>query len=148
MGYAVIEQTEVDRTTVEEYYSRNLETVSDPNTKDEFRQVALSPIDDALQTERVHVKLWYFEPGDEMIYHAHSSQEEVYYILDGELSVKLGDPTDPEIVEVGPGTFYAAGPETGHGHRCIGDVPGVVLAIGAPPGFDPGRDPADFMPNE
>lgn len=98
-------------------------------------------VDEALGLEKMHCKVWYFDPGEEIQYHAHSEQEELYYILEGEFSLKLGKSGEEEFVEVGPGTFYAAGPETGHGHRYIGDDRGAVLAIGAPPVKDPGLDP-------
>ena len=98
-------------------------------------------IDDALGTEETNCKLWYFEPGEEITYHAHAEQEELYYVIQGEFSLKLGRSGEEEFREVGPGTFYAAGPEVGHGHRYLGDDRGIVLAIGAPTVEDPGLDP-------
>ncbi len=98
-------------------------------------------IDAALGTEQIGVKLWYFEPGEEIGYHAHNEQEELFYVLEGEFSLKLGESGEEEYVEAGPGTFWVAGPEMGHGHRCVGDEQGVVLAIGAPYVDDPGLDP-------
>lgn len=98
-------------------------------------------IDAVLGTENMIVRIWYFEPGDEISYHAHSEQEELYYIIKGEFSLKLGKSGETEIVEAGPGTFYAAGPKTGHGHRYVGDDEGIVLAIGAPDVHDPGLNP-------
>lgn len=101
-------------------------------------------LDDALDTERMNVNLWYFDPGEEIKYHAHAEQEELYYVLEGEFSVKLGRSGEEEYVEVGPGTFYAAGPAVGHGHRYLGDDQGIILAIGAPSVEDPGLDPHDL----
>lgn len=101
-------------------------------------------LDDALGTEELNVNLWYFDPGEEIQYHAHSEQEELYYVLEGEFSLKLGRSGEEEFVEVGPGTFYAAGPEVGHGHRYLGDDQGIILAIGAPAVEDPGLDPHDL----
>ena len=101
-------------------------------------------VDDALGTEQTNVKLWYFDPGEEIQYHAHAEQEELYYVLEGEFSVKIGPSGEEEYHEVGPGTFYAAGPEVGHGHRYTGDDQGIVLAIGAPAVEDPGLDPHDL----
>jgi quercetin dioxygenase-like cupin family protein len=98
-------------------------------------------IDAALGAQEVLLKLWYFEPGEEIQYHAHSEQEEVYYAVEGEFSLKLGRSGEEEYVEVGPGAFWVARPEVGHGHRYVGDDRGVVLAIGAPPVDDPGLDP-------
>ena len=101
-------------------------------------------LDEALGTDEMNVKLWYFDPGEEIQYHAHSEQEELYYVLEGEFSVKIGPSGEEEYHEVGPGTFYAAGPEVGHGHRYTGDDQGIVLAIGAPAVEDPGLDPHDL----
>lgn len=98
-------------------------------------------VDDALGTEEIGVKLWYFEPGEEINYHAHGEQEELYYVVEGEFSLKLGRSGEEEYVDAGPGTFWVAGPETGHGHRYVGDDRGVVLAMGAPRVQDPGLDP-------
>lgn len=147
MRYEVVNKDDTETTTIEEYYSRNLDTVDNPSQKEEFRNLSMIPVDDALGVEKLQIKLWYFEPGDEIIYHAHTEQEELYYVLEGEFSLKLGDPENPEFEKIGPGTFYVAGPKTGHGHRYIGDTTGVIMAIGAPVGFDPGRDPSDFTPN-
>lgn len=105
-------------------------------------------IDQAMGLESVRVKLWYFEPGDEIGYHAHAEQEELFYILKGEFSLKLGRSGDTEIRTVGPGSIYGAGPGIGHGHRYLGDDEGVMLAIGAPPVDDPGLNPHELPADE
>ncbi|WP_255149852.1 cupin domain-containing protein [Halorarius halobius] len=105
-------------------------------------------VDDALGTENIGVKLWYFEPDEEIQYHAHSEQEELYYVVEGEFSLKLGPSGEEEYVDAGPGTFWVAGPETGHGHRYVGDDTGVVLAMGAPRVEDPGLDPHSLDTDE
>lgn len=137
MDYEVVHEDDVPLRTLSEIYREYIER--DPN-KDP-PEVAVRDIDAALGTEKMQVKLWQFEPGDEIEYHAHLEQEELYYILEGEFSLKLGRSGETEIIEAGPGTFYVAAPNVGHGHRCIGDETGVVLAIGAPPADDPGQDP-------
>jgi uncharacterized cupin superfamily protein len=101
----------------------------------------IRPVGQQLGLEELHATLWYFEPGEEIKFHAHGEQEEFYYVVEGEFSLKLGRSGEEEVVEVGPGAFWAAGPEIGHGHRYTGDDRGVVLAIGAPPVDDPGLDP-------
>jgi len=101
----------------------------------------IRPVGDALDSEAMRVTVWYFEPGEEIQYHAHSEQEELYYVLEGEFSLKLGRSGEEEYVEAGPGTFWVAKPEVGHGHRNVGDDRGVALAVGAPPVEDPGIDP-------
>ncbi len=98
-------------------------------------------IDAALGAEDVLVKLWYFEPGEEIQYHAHSEQEEIFYVLEGRFSLKLGRSGDTEVVEVSEGDWWRAAAMVGHGHRYLGDETGVVLAIGAPKVDDPGLDP-------
>jgi quercetin dioxygenase-like cupin family protein len=96
---------------------------------------------EALGLEKLRGALLYFEEGEEIGYHAHAEQEELYYVLDGRFSLKLGRSGDTEVVEVGPGTFFAAGPRVGHGHRCVDEAGGTVLALGAPAVPDPGLDP-------
>lgn len=100
--------------------------------EDVHPDVAIRPVDEMLGLEKMGAKLWYFDPGDEVGYHAHPEEEELYYVVSGEFSLKLGDSDDPTYETVGPGTFYAAGSYEPHGHRCVGDEPGVMLAIGAP----------------
>lgn len=119
--------------------------VTDLSTIDELPpDHDIRAIGDALGTEVMNVNVWYFEPGEEIGYYAHAEQEELFYVLEGEFSLKLGWSGEEEIVEVGPGTFFAAGPKVGHGHRYTGDDVGVVLAIGAPTVEDPGLDPHDL----
>ncbi|MEF8812944.1 MAG: cupin domain-containing protein [Halovenus sp.] len=94
--------------------------------------VGIRPVDEVLDLEEMGAKLWYFEPGEEVGYHAHPDEEELYYVIEGEFSVKMGPADDPTYETVGPGTFFAAGPYEPHGHRCVGDDQGIVLALGAP----------------
>ncbi|AQL44230.1 cupin [Halorientalis sp. IM1011] len=101
----------------------------------------IRPVGRTMGLDNLHVTLWYFEPGEEINYHAHGEQEELYYVIEGEFSLKLGRSGETETMEVGPGAFWAAGPEIGHGHRYVGDDEGVILAIGAPAVEDPGLDP-------
>lgn len=98
-------------------------------------------LDEALGTENVNLKLWYFDEGEEIQYHAHSEQEEIFYVIEGEFSVKLGRSGEAEIREVGEGGAWVASPMIGHGHRCISGDGGTILAIGAPSIEDPGLDP-------
>ena len=101
----------------------------------------IRPVGTALGAEEMRVTVWYFEPGEEIQYHAHAEQEELFYVLEGTFSLKLGESGEEEYVEAGPGTFWIARPEIGHGHRNVGDERGAVLAFGAPPVDDPGLDP-------
>jgi quercetin dioxygenase-like cupin family protein len=94
------------------------------------------------------VKIWYFDEGEEIGYHAHTEQEELFYVLEGTFSLKLGRSGEEEFVEADEGTFWVAAPKIGHGHRCISDDGGAVLAFGAPSVDDPGRDPHSLSDEE
>jgi len=98
-------------------------------------------IDEMLGVDNVSIKLWYFEEGEEIQYHAHAEQEELYFVLDGEFSLKLGRSGEEEVREATDGTFWVAKPMIGHGHRCTSEGGGTVIAIGAPAVEDPGLDP-------
>jgi quercetin dioxygenase-like cupin family protein len=104
----------------------------------------IRPVGEQLGLSEMRATVWYFEPGEEIQYHAHSEQEELYFVLEGEFSLKLGRSGDTEYVDAGPGTFWVAEPKVGHGHRNVGDERGVVLSLGAPPVDDPGLDPHDI----
>jgi quercetin dioxygenase-like cupin family protein len=101
----------------------------------------IKPVGKQLGLAEMRATVWYFEPGEEIQYHAHSEQEELYFVLEGEFSLKLGRSGETEYVDAGPGTFWVAKPEVGHGHRNVGDEQGVVLALGAPAVDDPGLNP-------
>ena len=131
MSYEVVETEEVPITDLSEIDSLP------PDQK-------IRDIDTALGLGNLKAKIWYFEPGDEIQYHAHSEQEELFYVIEGEFSLKLGESDDAEIVEVGEGDFWAAKPKVGHGHHYIGDDEGILLALGAPGTTDPGTDPRKF----
>jgi len=108
----------------------------------------IRPVGSHLGLDEMRATLWYFEAGEEIQYHAHSEQEEFFYVLEGEFSLKLGRSGEEEYVTVDEGAFWAAGPEIGHGHRYEGEDTGVVLAIGAPPVEDPGIDPHSLDQSE
>jgi quercetin dioxygenase-like cupin family protein len=101
----------------------------------------IKPVGEQLGLTEMRAMVWYFEPGEEIQYHAHSEQEELFFVLEGEFSLKLGRSGETEYVDAGPGTFWVAEPKIGHGHRYVGDEQGVVLALGSPPVDDPGLDP-------
>ena len=104
----------------------------------------IRPVGEHLGLSEMRATVWYFDPGEEIQYHAHSEQEELYFVLEGEFSLKLGRSGETEYVDAGPGTLWVAKPEIGHGHRNVGDERGVVLSFGAPPVDDPGLDPHDL----
>jgi mannose-6-phosphate isomerase-like protein (cupin superfamily) len=64
--------------------------------------------------------------------HSHSSEDDSFYIVEGELTLLLGD---DELV-AGPGTFVFVPPEVTHTFANRGDTPVRMLNIHAPAGFD------------
>ncbi|WP_254829769.1 cupin domain-containing protein [Haloglomus salinum] len=107
----------------------------------------MQDVDSALGLENMLCKIWHFEEDEQIGYHAHAQQEELFYVLEGRFSLKLGRSGEEEFREVGPGTFWAAGPMIGHGHRCVSES-GKVLALGAPDTADPGLDPHQISDEE
>lgn len=105
-------------------------------------------VDDALGCRNLAAKLWHFEESEEIQYHAHAEQEELFYVVEGEFSLKLGRSGDTEVVEVDEGAFWVAEPKIGHGHRCTSEDGGAVLALGAPPNSDPGLNPHELTDEE
>ena len=133
---------EYEYTTTEDVPVTDLSEVEDslPDSK-------IRAINGVLGCQNLSVNLWYFEEGEEIGYHAHSEQEELFYVLEGTFSVKLGRSGETEIVTLEEGSFWAAAPMVGRGHRCVSEK-GVVLAIGAPNVHDPGLDPHKLSDDE
>lgn len=104
----------------------------------------MKPIGDALGLDNVRARVWYIEPGDQIGYHAHEQQEELFYLAEGTLSLKVGRSGETETVEAEAGTWWAAGPKVGHGHRNVGEETCVVFAFGAPSVDDVGLDPHEL----
>ena len=73
-----------------------------------------------------------FAPGRELEAHHHDTEDDAFYILEGELTFMLGE----DEALAGPGTFVLVPPGVVHGFRNDGDVPVRMLNIHAPAGFD------------
>ncbi len=88
------------------------------------------PLSDALGTTDLAINYFELAPGDSTAYglHAHADQEEVFYVLRGEVTFETRD--DPvraaagEVVRVGRGEYQRTRNET--------DDRAAVLALGAP----------------
>lgn len=104
----------------------------------------IRPVGEHLGLSKMRATVWHFDPGEEIQYDAHSEQEELYFVLEGAFSLKLGRSGETEHVDTGPGTLWVAKPEIGHEHRNVGDESGVGLSFGAPPVDDPWLDPHDL----
>jgi len=108
----------------------------------------MQAVGEVLGCHNLSVNLWHFEEDEEIQYHAHAEQEELFYALDGSFSLKLGRSGEEEYRDVEAGAFWVAAPLVGHGHRCTSEGGGAVLAIGAPNVPDPGLDPHTLSDEE
>lgn len=100
---------------------------------EEFDRIGVQHLDEkTLGTEEMKVKVWNIPSGERMGVHGHPSQEEFYYVLEGQFRVHIGPPGDSDSYEVGTGGIFAASPEIARGYENIGDEPGRVLVIAAP----------------
>jgi mannose-6-phosphate isomerase-like protein (cupin superfamily) len=76
-------------------------------------------------------RLWRLPPGSRGRRHKELAQEEVFVVLDGTLTMLLGDP--PERVEVTPRSIVSVEPGTGIQLRNESDGEVMLFAYGAPP---------------
>jgi mannose-6-phosphate isomerase-like protein (cupin superfamily) len=90
---------------------------------------AVASLSDALAESRAN--LWRYPPGAVGRRHAEHGQEEVFVVLDGTLTIDLGDP--PERHEVERGSVVVVEIGTPLQIRNAGDEELVLLIYGAPP---------------
>jgi len=76
-------------------------------------------------------RVWRYPPRTRGRRHAEGAQEEVFVVLEGTLTMLLGDP--PERVDLPPRTVVTVQPGTGIQMRNETDDDVVVFAYGAPP---------------
>jgi quercetin dioxygenase-like cupin family protein len=99
----------------------------EPRGDDSGRAVAR--LSDSLTRSRANI--WRYPPGARGKRHADKAQEEVFVVLDGTLTVDLGDP--PERHELERGSVLVAQPGTILQLRNAGDEELVLFIYGAPP---------------
>ena len=122
MGYAIFRQPELDWV---------------PRGEDDPRTVAR--LSDSMTRSRAN--LWRYPPGTRGKRHADHAQEEVFVVLDGTLTVDLGEP--PERHEVPRGGVLVVEIGTVLQLRNAGDEELVLFIYGAPP--ETGQ--AEFYPD-
>ena len=64
--------------------------------------------------------------------HIHHAEEEAFYVLEGEVDIKIGDETIRGTV----GSFVVVPRGTVHTFWNVGQVPAKLLTIFSPPGFE------------
>jgi mannose-6-phosphate isomerase-like protein (cupin superfamily) len=90
---------------------------------------AIGRLSDALTQSRANI--WRYPPGARGKRHADLAQEEVFVVLDGTLTVDLGDPPERHVVERGGVVVVEMG--TPLQLRNAGDEELVLFIYGAPP---------------
>jgi len=98
-----------------------------PRGDDNTRSIAL--LSDALTQSRANI--WRYPPGARGKRHADNAQEEVFVVLDGTLTVDLGEP--PERHELARGSVLVVEMGTALQLRNQGDEELVLFIYGAPP---------------
>jgi quercetin dioxygenase-like cupin family protein len=81
--------------------------------------------------EQMRANLWRYPPGTKGVRHLEKVQEEVFVVLDGRLTLLLGDPPEPN--ELGKGDVAVVPPGTPLQVRNDGDEELVLFISGAPP---------------
>lgn len=85
----------------------------------------------ALGSENMAVRVWRFGPGDEMAYHRHHEQEEIYHLISGGPQEML---IEGEVVVVDDLDWLRVAKTTARRIQNHTDREAVWLIIGAPPG--------------
>jgi mannose-6-phosphate isomerase-like protein (cupin superfamily) len=106
---------------------RPAELEFEPRAENDTRSIAR--LSDALTRSRANV--WRYPPGTRGRRHLDRLQEEVFVVLDGTLTVDLGEP--PERHEVARGGVLVVEPGTILQLRNTGDEELVLFIYGAPP---------------
>jgi mannose-6-phosphate isomerase-like protein (cupin superfamily) len=96
-------------------------------------------LSDAMSHMRANV--WRLPPGSRGRRHAERVQEEMFVVLEGTVTLALGDP--PEMTELSRSSIAVVEPGTAIQVRNEGQAEAVVLIVGAPP--ETGQ--ADYLPD-
>lgn len=83
-------------------------------------------------------------PGDMPPLHVHRRDDETFYVLEGGLTVWVGD----DVVEVGPGTSIHLPRNVAHTYRTAAGAPTRWLVVSSPAGFEAVLERMDAQPVE
>ena len=100
-----------------------------PNQEGQIRRVADVTAAGSLVHSRA--RIWRYPPRTRGRRHVEGAQEEVFVVLEGTLTMLLGDP--PERFDLPPQSVVTVAPGTGLQMRNEGDAEVVIFAYGAPP---------------
>ena len=90
---------------------------------------AVAPLSDSLSQSRAN--LWRYPPGARGRRHIENVQEEVFVVLEGTFTMRLGDP--PERHELPRGSMVVVEPGTAIQVANESDADALVFVYGAPP---------------
>lgn len=85
----------------------------------------------ALGAEGMTLRVWRYSPGNEMAYHRHREQEEIYQLISGGPQQVL---VEGETVTVQDGEWLRFHKDTARKIQNVSDREAVWLTMGAPPG--------------
>jgi mannose-6-phosphate isomerase-like protein (cupin superfamily) len=122
MGFTIFRQDEVEWVPRDDGSGRTVARLSDSMTSS-------------------RANIWRYPPGARGKRHADKAQEEVFVVVDGALTVDLGEP--PERHELERGSVLVVQPGTILQLRNTGDEELVLFIYGAPPV----SEGADFFPD-
>ena len=100
-----------------------------PNQQGQLRR--LVDLTAAGELTQSRARIWRYPPHTRGRRHAEGVQEEVFVVLEGTLTMLLGDP--PERVDLAPQSVVTVAPGAGIQMRNEGDEEVAVFAYGAPP---------------
>lgn len=83
-----------------------------------------------LRPEKMRPNVWLYDEGDANNRHKHESQEELYYLIDGNLTVE----TEEEDYELSTGEFLLVAPDIWR--RVVASEESTLLVVGAPSDAD------------
>jgi quercetin dioxygenase-like cupin family protein len=72
-------------------------------------------------------------PGDEVPVHVHAHEEEAFFVLEGQMTLWVGD-EEPRVLN--PGDYGIMPRNVAHCYRVTSSTPARVLAITSPAGFE------------
>lgn len=100
--------------------------------KSKFTEVFNSGLTDVLELKTMRGKIWFVPPGEEIVFHKHGVQEEIYYQIKGPGKILFGKEKG-EVVEVPEGSIVSVPPETWR--QVVNDTEEehIWLIIGSPP---------------
>ena len=115
---------------MEKYKIASIEEME--KVKSKFTEVFNSGLTEVLELKTMRGKFWFVPPGEEIVFHKHGVQEEIYYQIKGPGKILFGE-NRKEVVEVPEGSIVSVPPETWR--QVINDTEEehIWLIIGSPP---------------